>query len=219
MRYIYLLLLLLTNLYSYSYDVITSETFNPVKDDTYSPNDILSSEKRLLYILYNSDYIYENSVVDFKVNSNCYDVLNSKNLPCFYNPNGYEVIMFNPSDFSAYPMSKSVNFEYDAAPKNDGALYVLYGSNNFRYPWYEFYMEGDCGSDCPQEYIDEMQEAFKYKYDLVMAVSNRLVYIEPYLRESYFLYFYPYQIEESINNSGFFDGKDNFLLAPSINLL
>ena len=35
MRYIYLLLLLLTNLYSYSYDVITSDTFNPVKDDTY----------------------------------------------------------------------------------------------------------------------------------------------------------------------------------------
>lgn len=51
MRYIYLLLLLLTNLYSYSYNVITSDTFNPVKDDTYNPNDILSSKKDYLLLI------------------------------------------------------------------------------------------------------------------------------------------------------------------------
>ncbi|MEE3776824.1 hypothetical protein V2I28_04925 [Campylobacter sp. CX2-4080-23] len=216
MRYIYLLLLLLTNLYSYSYNVITSDTFNPVKDDTYNPNDILSSKKRLFVTDY-GDYIYENSVIDFKVNSNCYDVLNSKNSPCFYNPNGHEAIMLDLSDFSTYSMAKSVNYDYDGAPKNDGAFYVLYGSNNFRDPWYTFYMEGECGSDCPQEYIDEMQESFKRSYDLVMKVSDRLFYIEEHSNSLYqgyyFAYFYPYQTEESINNSGLFDGMDNFFTS------
>ena len=107
MRYIYLLLFLLTNLYSYSYNVVTSDSFNPIKDDGYDYS---------LYANYNNtsvvddgdyyDTYYKNDLIfNDKVYSSCYNVFTSKSSPCIVDENGYGVIVLgSDSNFESYSM-------------------------------------------------------------------------------------------------------------------
>lgn len=211
MRYIYLLLLLLTNLYSYSYNVVTSDSFNPIKDDGYDYS---------LYTNYNTSVVddgdydstyYKNDLIfNDKVYSSCYNVFTSKSSPCIVDENSYGVIMLgSDSNFESYSMLDSINRAYFDSTYIDNSYSAVWGRANHRDPYYEFYLEPECGQDC-----DGLRSEYLYydnlNYKVVLAVSDN-IYYNYRLRK--FIYFYPYKVEESINDSGFFDGVDNFFTS------
>lgn len=211
MRYIYLLLLLLTNLYSYSYNVVTSDSFNPIKDDGYDYS---------LYTNYNTSVVtdgdydstyYKNDLIfNDKVYSSCYNVFTSKSSPCIVDENSYGVIMLgSDSNFESYSMLDSINRAYFDSTYINNSYSAVWGRANHRDPYYEFYLEPECGQDC-----DELMAEYLYydnlNYKVVLAVSDNIYYNYD-LRK--FIYFYPYKVEESINDSGFFDGVDNFFTS------
>lgn len=211
MRYIYLLLLLLTNLYSYSYNVVTSDSFNPIKDDGYDYT---------LYTNYNTSVVndgdydatyYKNDLIfNDKVYSSCYNVFTSKSSPCIVDENSYGVIMLgSDSNFESYYMLDSINSAYFDSTYINRSYAAVWGRANHRDPYYEFYLEPECGQDC-----DELRAEYLYydnlNYKVVLAVSDN-IYYNYRLRK--FIYFYPYKVEESINDSGFFDGVDNFFTS------
>lgn len=211
MRYIYLLLLLLTNLYSYSYNVVTSDSFNPIKDDGYDYS---------LYTNYNTSVVtdgdydstyYKNDLIfNDKVYSSCYNVFTSKSSPCIVDENSYGVIMLgSDSNFESYSMLDSINRAYFDSTYINNSYSAVWGRANHRDPYYEFYLEPECGQDC-----DELMAEYLYfdnlNYKVALAVSDNIYYNYD-LRK--FIYFYPYKVEESINDSGFFDGVDNFFTS------
>ena len=212
MRYIYLLLLLLTNLYSYSYNVVTSDSFNPIKDDGYDYS--LYSNYNNTSVVDDGDYYdtyYKNDLIfNDKVYSSCYNVFTSKSSPCIVDENGYGVIMLgSDSNFESYSMLDSINRAYFDPTYINGSYSAVWGRANHRDPYYEFYLEPECGQDC-----DELRAEYLYydnlNYKVVLTVSDNIYYNYD-LRK--FIYFYPYKVEESINDSGFFDGVDNFFTS------
>lgn len=217
MRYIYLLLLLLTNLYSYSYNVVTSDSFNPIKDDGYDYS---------LYTNYNTSVVedgdygstyYKNDLIfNDKVYSSCYNVFTSKSSPCIVDENSYGVIMLgSDSNFESYSMLDSINRAYFDSTYINNSYSAVWARANHRDPYYRFYLEPECGQDCDGLMAENLYyDGLNYK--VVLAVSDN-IYYDDYLRK--FIYFYPYKVEESINHSGFFDGVDNFFTSAKYSFL
>ena len=217
MKYFCLLLLFFVNLYSYSYNVVTSDAFNPIKDDGYDYS---------LYTNYNTSVVtdgdydatyYKNDLIfNDEVYSSCYNVFTSKSSPCIVDENGYGVIVLgSDSNFESYSMLDSINRAYFDSTYINKSYAAVWGRANHRDPYYEFYLEPECGQDC-----DELRAEYLYydnlNYKVVLAVSDN-IYYNYRLRK--FIYFYPYKVEESINDSGFFDGVDNFFTSAKYSFL